>query len=362
MQIDLQYDNLGFYDIEQRPGKYLKIFYKLQRFNELEEIQNFAILPIFKHGRHHVTIDATTLSGLLIKLKKIKPSERGADKVVWDKWLKYHDLERGKKFHGSIKTDGVSVSWTMDHNTRQEKTKVRTGKKQKEELKADGNINKMQREKNNYTIFIGLDPGMKLMVGGVKKTRNHLDDEFKPRDELDKNRDKGELIKITSKDFHKMTGAGPRKSILDRLTANVEREAESDESPKQKVFKKYTKHRLEHFEAKQRVYEQQKNARLKFDKYVKTEKAAHQLSKDMIGQDEGKTLIIMGGTTMVANSPMRGSRRVNHPKLLRALSLRADVLVIDEFRTTMLCSKCYDPVNRAPSPHRYQFCPNCRKY
>lgn len=67
MQDDLMYDLEGFYVIDDRKKyfRYIPFFYRLQRYNEAEQIQNFALILTFKHGRKHITIDSNALFCLL---------------------------------------------------------------------------------------------------------------------------------------------------------------------------------------------------------------------------------------------------------------------------------------------------------
>lgn len=49
--IEMMKENLGsdekrFLDIKSQPHKYLKLFYKLQRYNDAFRLRNFALMPI----------------------------------------------------------------------------------------------------------------------------------------------------------------------------------------------------------------------------------------------------------------------------------------------------------------------------
>ena len=337
---DLDYDDLGFYDlrIKNKYAKYLRFFYNLQRYNETHELPNFALIPILRHGRHHTTIDTKALSDILARLK--------SKFNRWSDYFKFEDLERGKKFRGSISTDGVAVSFSMEHAKRKI-TKTKKSKTDDEVL--GGNLTNIQASMNQYTQFIGLDPGLRLICGGIAKTREEL---------VTRN---GRKIKLRSSHFRHLTGESVRKQKLESWTREIEAESLSTISPMSSNYLEYTMHRLRFFEAKQRVYEARKVTRLKFDKYRRTEQAAHKLAEKIIGKDEAKTLIIIGSSKIASNSPIRGYVRTPQPKVLAALKRRADVLEINEFSTTKLCCNCHETAITSTSPHRYQFCPKCGK-
>lgn len=133
----------------------------------------------------------------------------------------------------------------------------------------------------------------------------------------------------------------------------------SQTSPKQADYVQYTRHRLKWFDSKQEVYGQRKVARLKFQKFICVEAAAHRTAKSII--KNRKALVFIGASKIAANSPMRGYIRSPQRALLKAMRIHADVVLVDEFRTTMLCSQknCHQMVRTSLSPKRYQFCTNC---
>lgn len=98
------------------------------------------------------------------------------------------------------------------------------------------------------------------------------------------------------------------------------------------------------------------------------QKAINQIAKEIVGGGK-RVLVAIGSTKFEANSPIRGYVRTPQPKLLRRLKVIADVVEVDEYRTTILCSTCHTiqrPTTKTyisrkgtPRTHRYQFCPNC---
>lgn len=110
----LEYDGERFLTIKTDPQKYIRLFYYLQRFNEMFGFRNFNLVPIYKHGLHHVQYDGQAMHSCLSGLKKTRGLKR-ADfaKVHWEKYFKLPET-RNHKFYGSISTDGVAVTFRME--------------------------------------------------------------------------------------------------------------------------------------------------------------------------------------------------------------------------------------------------------
>lgn len=62
-------DNERMSDIQKNCYRHIRLFYKLQRFNEDNKLNNFALIPIMKHGLHHVRYDS---QGLWCRLGALK--------------------------------------------------------------------------------------------------------------------------------------------------------------------------------------------------------------------------------------------------------------------------------------------------
>lgn len=364
LEVWLDYDpsKHQFSEIKYNYYKFVDIFYNLQKFNTHNGYKNFALVPLFKHGRMHVQYDNKALHELLRRLAFDIPGRFNLLDVreLWRDFFQYEQLEtRNKKFRYSIQTDGISVSFSMQHTSPEEKKSKKTKKSRKRKkdnddptsddpISDDSVVRYKQRLDNGeYTSFIGLDPGYRLMVGGVKDREDGT---------------RAELIKIKSSDFRHCAEYGKRKQKLNRWTRQCEAEAASELSPNNyEEVEEYTRHRLEHFNIKQRTYEQAKIARLKLDKYIKTDQAINHIVDTLVAREErGTTLVVIGSTKTASNSPIKGYIRAPQPKLLRRLKTVADVMEIGEFRTTKLCSNCFEFTKVMRSPHRHSICPNSK--
>lgn len=125
-------------------------------------------------------------------------------------------------------------------------------------------------------------------------------------------------------------------------------------------YLEYIKHELSIFEEKQSIFAQRKVARLKLKKYICRQRACNTIAKELVPNKLEPTLICIGSTEIASNSPMKGYIRMPNRQLVAALRQRCqDILLVNEFRTTKLCHKCYGDMKTSRSPHRYQFCPKC---
>lgn len=347
MKIHLNYNGQGFYDLKnkQKYINYIEFFFNLQKYNNLNGLRNFRLVPIYRFGSHHIQYDSKSLFELLRRFKKISCKFAEMSNDEWHKWFDLKKFERFNKTFGfSLKTDGMSVSLSMSKFVQKsiepstKKTKI-----ENDQVKNIQNLMNIRRNLQNgkYKQFIGLDPGHRLILGGIAKNP-----------ENDRS-----LIKISSKKYHHLSGFFNRNYKQKKWTKEI------DESSKNTIASFYyidfTNHILEHFAMKQLIYSQRKITRLKFKTFMCREKAASTIAKEIVGKYKHKSLIILGDTETSSDSIIRGYIRTPNKILTKHISQFADVLRINEFRTTKLCSTCHEVANTSKSPHRYQFCQKC---
>lgn len=340
LRSELQWDGEKLTELKLK-NKYwssIKLFYNLQRYNEANNYKNFSLVPIFKHGLHHIRYDSFAFEMLLASVGLRKTNRATFDRdAEWRKYFTFPETS-SKKFNYSLQTDGVSVSFSMAKGKirNQHELSKKRKKHQRDETECCGNLLKIRNTR--YDDKIGLDPGLRLIYGGVKN---------------------GEPIKLANAQYQAMNGHHSRKMQLARFTNWFSEK--SQESPHQADFIMYAKHRLSIFELKQSVFGQRKVTRLKMKKHVCIEKTVNQIAKSLVPDRKRKTLICIGSTEISGNSPMKGYIRTPNRKLIAALRNRAaDILFVNEFRTTKLCGTCHCENITSKSPHRYQYCPNCR--
>lgn len=330
----------------------MKVLFKIQRFNELFGLRNFSLVPILDHRRHHVNYCSQGLLQLLYKINLVADSSwtnfRPIKEATWHEYFYYRNLETwDKTFKFFFSTDGVAVSVHMlkpkipEPQAESGGARKRRGKKQRsaaiEEMKE-------KLEKNKYEQRLGLDPGLKLMFGGVSVDKHGKEDN----------------IKYRSRTYHTKSGFYHRKHVQNRLGRPIDwafNRAAKRTSDRSAYHWSYTLFRLRFFERKQAVYEQRRMAVLRFKKYMAVQSTLTKVVKEFVAGKE--TLVVFGDSSISANSPMKGYIRTPNRRLLTTLRYYADVLVVNEHRTSKLCSLCYQtlqpPTKRR---HRYMVCRN----
>lgn len=379
----------------------LKLLYNIQRYNEANEIKNFNIMPIFKHGRNHVRYDNRGMWELLKSVdlsdKKFEEFDRNTE---WAKYFDYKSLERKPglfkthHFDWSIATDGVAVTFkflrvnfvktdaAIQKAARAEEEEVLASEREEppnkkrraepndenddeddDQMDADDDapdadyqedinrhlmVFKSKLASGFYHQHIGLDPGLKLTVGGAS---------YGP--------DGNPTIiwKKKSSKVRDMCRAPQLKHKRKKLCGAIDQKynpLSKAYSAKSWDYRSYARFRLLHFIEKQEVYEDRRVTRLRFKKYILVEKAITALAKELVGHHKHRTLVHIGASKTAANSPMKGYVRSPQKMLLRKLKIFADVLEVNEYKTTKLCSRCHVPMLTRKPSSRYRFCQNCR--
>lgn len=341
-QLYLDYDtDMRFYDItaKDKYHKYIEFYYRLLQFNLRNNIKTFKLVPILKHGAHHCQYDSLAFHSLLSSLKLIQGTRSDMPNSEWFKYFgKCRELERAGRtsFGFSIKTDGESVSFSMNRYVPKRASQP-DAKKRKEEEQEEDKMNNAQTIQNvrerggRYTNVVGLDSGLKLMFGGI---RYRVCDGTR------------ETIKISSRHYHHLAGKNVREERRKRI---IGVEANSTVAPSD--YLPYTIHRLREFRAKQAAYSQRPITKMKFEKFRQTERAAKTVAHQIVGggkselrrkqqlrnlehrsSDNHRTLVLLGDATVAANSPMRGYIRTPNKKIVKHLSNIADIVRVNEFR------------------------------
>lgn len=350
LRIHLDYGrNAGlerFCNLKKNWYKHLPLLYKLQRYNETKKLKNFRLIPLFSQRRKHIRYDTQALGHMLVACSKLKKgtTNKTIQEYQDQNWRKWFDVKKyetaNKKFAYTMTTDGVTIAMQM------EKLVPTITKKP---------IDILQRYQTNYyNRIVGADPGRKLLFGMVNV------DAMNEADYTN--------IQIKSSTFPYLSGEHKRKAKLRKWTKDIEREIRIDREFRKReeeleissmsgdyiVFAEFA---LKYFRQKQIAYNQRRVARLKLQKHMRIPKAVRSIVDDM--QLDNKTLLFIGSTRLEANSPIKGYPRVPQPKILKELQRRYDVVEVNEFRTTVLCSKCHNECLVSRNRNRYALCPKC---
>lgn len=301
-------ENATFGDINRNPQKYIEHFYHLENWiEERENVKSFAIIPMYKHRRHHLRYDSSAFRELLKSLKFPRiPSQddfltkkrRHWQRYFPHKFVQWEKGKRNKWFDCCIETDGVSISFLM-----QRKKPAVSQRDITSQVPCDGDV------------VVALDPGCRLMFGGLMQRYKSDPRTTLSREQTMKN------ITLSSREFRNTSKEARRRRKLKRWTARVDRKSHSTLSSKKPS---------EFFKQKQSVYGQRKVARLYFDKYMEIHKAAYKCAAEIIMEPPPAattnrnansttdtrtpttntrtptTWIFLGAARVASNSPIKG--------------------------------------------------------
>lgn len=189
------------------------------------------------------------------------------------------------------------------------------------------------------TTLIGDDPGAKVMVAATR---------------LDIETGKETSYRLTTKQWHRRVGYYERRRRLFHVTGQFERqcrdrrENEYDEMPscKSTDYMTYIRYQLDVFVESCKLKHKRYISKLKFDKYTRTQKELHVVARELTGlpkeidREEQTMILALGNAKIAANSIIEGSLRTPRRGLEMVLQRYAMIVAIDEFRTSMLCSRC----------------------
>jgi len=302
------------------------------------------LFPIFSFVRKHILYNSDALRELLSALNLLENKNavkfRESSQEYWCKFFNFKKFENTKqnKFFGySFSTDGINFSVHMIR-------KIQENINQKDyetELR-------IQYKNNEYSSFVGIDPGARCMFGLVKDEKRYL---------------------LKSSTFRYKTKEFNRKERLKHFTDTVLKFVAKDREDIENIiiscrydYLQFTRFQLKHFDRLQKSFTRKQVSRLKWDKQINVkkilDKKANELTKT---KDEKKTLIAYGNGKV--HPVIKGYVKTPLKKLYMALkkNKNCSIFSTDEFRTTKLCSNCHEICLTSRSPHRFQVCQNCKK-
>lgn len=282
---------------------------------------------------------------------KFKTKKRGADILcIWKK------LDtKSTKFHNSITTNGVVISFRVRRPQSQEDKEMDIAKRfytaemhdAKRAAKDEHNVQQMAMVRENwinnqYDALGGLDPGCKLMMAGLMRTRNAPDERITIKSS------KRKRVVLSNRYVRQATGEVRRRRKLIEYTADVHNKIQVRTSAASSLFVERTEEKLAGLEMKQELCTQRPVTRLNFEKKICLPAALHKMVKEKFGRARKgvkKTLIFRGDATMAPNSPIR-SARLPACRLLEALRVHCEVVMVDGYRTSQTCNGCHSKWKR----------------
>ena len=200
--------------------------------------------------------------------------------------------------------------------------------------------------------YIGIDPGLRLFLGGVRV----VDGDPFIKENITH-------IKYKSSRYHFESGKASRKFKLKKWTKEqieIERTR-----PATQTWKEYIIFVLKHMERLQSLFLPKKITRLKFDVYIRRETTiAKIIREEFIKDARGRVVVFFGDTKTASNSPMKGYVRSPHTRFIQQLKRHHQIqfVGIDEYNTTKVCSSCLTKAQHtiSKSPHRFSSCKECK--
>lgn len=262
-------------ELKKNFWRFIPLFLRIQHELYDQGKLSFNVFPIYSHGLKFITYDSRCIHELL---RRVDPNNTPSTWPMFSEnttmyWNRHFTLPR--KFGYSFMTDGVSVCLSMNRIVQKDqKFKSKKAKKCEESLE-----NTAVGSKRNYSKVIAVDPGAKTPI--VTCTRNGDDFSYKVL--------KKERVVYESKEYHR-TRKRLRfiKDIEKRMKLDresIERECCVELSRKSKNAKDYTRFQLKWFDQKQKVYEQRRVQRLKFDKYINDQKMLNKIVDEYFGKE-----------------------------------------------------------------------------
>lgn len=327
---------------------FLPFLHRLQSWLHIRSYKNFRIFPILRNRRHHVHYDGQAFQQLLNNFKKVDCEYKYFNEdIEWRRYFKIEDVETtpnsndttfGHKFFTSISTNGVSVSVNMKRKV------IPTN-----ETERIANISRLLKS-GKVNDVKGLDPGERLVFAGVSRNVTTGQETS---------------IRYNSNSFRYDAGEyrATRKyrSLTNKAFKEIENERNSIPNKASSMADPiaFVSFQLKHFERLNELLFTKQIAKLEFQRFIARRRAVDALARAITGGNKSKNKpIIFVGTT--ETSPIiKGYVRSPKKQMIASMKKYAHVIKVWEFRSTMLCSSCFEPAITFMPPHRWQHCKKC---
>ena len=290
----------------------LRYYVILNRYYEDNKQPTFNLVPICKIKRHFITVDSSTLYGIMKDLKMINCNNQTFQALKDDHWNSFLNIQRltndGKLFTGTIETDGVSLCthFKSPKKPSSEKEKYRYDKNHRvigidtgrvnilscAEVLEDGSIRSFNMTRKNYYTDTGIFKARKRSQTWNKQVQVHLN-------KLSKVSSKGVSVQnhLNFLDVHFKCS----KSLWNEYSKE-----------------RWSRSRLSHYGGKQRVWDRF------FNKIV---------------QVEPEKRVVMAFGSAKFDPTGKGEMAVPTCQVYKQTVKRFQTHLVDEFRTSKICYK-----------------------
>lgn len=349
---------------------YIPMLFRIQEalFNNAN-VKSFIVIPQLKAKAHHVLYTNSGLhefyqrNRVVLGLPSMKRAEFMATKR--EQWQRFFDITRFENANNTfrcISTNSVKVCVLMNRKVVEVTTaSPRDPGIAGHFINIDGN--QLQHNVPNYDNIMGGDPGIRLIIGGVR----YAVKEERPY----------EIVKEKSINLHHDAGYFSRKRKFGNYMAGgdmVEDEARIHRlqyydargihiSCMSHDYTAYVNYKVEFMTKRLSLYTQNKAIRLEFDSYIRYHQATTQLVNRLCPPGQ-RTLMFLGGSFQPADAPIKGYIKPGQQRLLNKLvnCPRVTVKLVDEFRTSITCSSCHSQLEKRSRTGRARgmYCPSCK--
>ncbi|XP_043471135.1 ankyrin repeat domain-containing protein 12-like isoform X5 [Leptopilina heterotoma] len=369
--------------------KFLPFFIMIQQEFHDKKKKNFTLIPQISLGVKHVVYTNTALKELqtatviqeikekkaILQKKKRKSGtnkdhlQRAVDKMDdemkrlremnneerWNSMFNFKSIQRGRKklknggkFSGTITTNGVDVSVIFDlptkHDVVQSKKKV-----------------------GSYKKFCGFDPGARATLAGVSREND-------PNPTTNVKKDSA--IYIGSWMMRWQMGDYRRRELMKKKGIDMQKYYKQlAEDPLMENFcmtnprdrHRITKYRIHLLQNFQSLHQKRSVTRLRIDRYSAQKRQVDQLVNWIVGDTKKKPCFVAIGGAEIPNF-IKGYTKAPLKRIQQTLFQRSEelgkdklqVVKVNEFNTTKMCSRCVRPLKISKSPHRYTYCAKCK--
>lgn len=323
-------------------------FYYIWKINNINGYKNFSLFPKFSLRRHHINYDKYAFYQLLCSVKQCPTKLNKNQTKLINQTFK--DVSPSFKFSQYLNVPDKTKSFTTDGVV----CCIRMLKPlNKDPISKSSENRELNRDPTHIetAVNIGIDPGSKLFVGGIRTIN------FNPRDDIH-----NEKIKYSSRRFYTECGHYSRKYKLEKWTKQS-RQIEKQRPAKQSI-EEYIRFELQHFSNKRKEFLKSKVARLKFDAYIQRRKTLKKLIDTLFVKEEKRVTVFWGSAKQASDSPIKGYIKSPHSEIVKQLKLHPKVqyVEVDEYKSTKTCSHCLTDTHHtvSKSPHRFSCCTQCK--
>lgn len=363
-----EYEKSYGYDVKVNPNKYIKytILMNSEIENRNDEIQNkindsgseeekrklrtdkkklFQPIPLRNTIiPHYITIDTNVIlshfanKGESQLNKKTKRKQRHI-------WLKVFNIDNkifnkeGYKFT-SIQTDGIGVSIIFEKNKKHKKSEESDNEFYIDELN-DEELNHIKNRK-----IISADPGKQNLVMLLDENNNKLRYTNVQR--------RAESLRKRNK----------RITDIERLKNKIQEKESilSIQNSKTVVYEKFKKYIIEKTKLNEELkdfYERELFRKLKWRTHIYKRKSEDKFLNNIEKKYGKKDEIVIAYGNWSNTKQMKYIMPTMGKGLRRIIEKKFDIVLIDEYNTSKLCSKCYKELKNWNNLHRILCCNGC---